>query len=146
MNIVDTNVLVYAIYEESAHHETAKQWWEAALSGNEDVGLPWLVLLGFLRLTTKRQAFSHPISVKKALEFIQEWLEQPSVSVIHPGPRHLSLLQGLLMQAGTGGNLTSDAHLAALAIENHAELISFDHDFARFPGLRWRNPDSNPDR
>jgi len=41
---------------------------------------------------------------------------------------------------GTGGNLTTDAHLAALAIEHGAELCSCDADFSRFAGLRWLDP------
>jgi uncharacterized protein len=71
---------------------------------------------------------------------IDAWMEQPSVDIIEPGPRHRTILRGLLLALGTGGNLTSDAHLAALALEHQAELCSVDNDFLRFPGLRWRNP------
>jgi predicted nucleic acid-binding protein len=86
------------------------------------------------------QAFFHPLPVKKALGVVREWLEHPLVSIVQTGPRHFDILSDLLEQVGTGGNLTSDAHLAALAIETHSRIISFDRDFARFPGLRWHNP------
>jgi toxin-antitoxin system PIN domain toxin len=138
--LVDVNVLIYAVDNKAAHHQMAKNWWESALFGDEVIGLPWLVVLGFIRVTTMPQAFFHPFSVDKALEIVQEWLAHPLVSIVHPGPQHFHILQNLLMQVGTGGNLTSDAHLAAVALETHAKVISFDRDFARFPGLQWRNP------
>jgi toxin-antitoxin system PIN domain toxin len=138
--LVDANVLIYAIDKHSAHHKAAKASWEDALLGDEAIGLPWLVVLGFLRVTTMPQAFFHPLPVKKALGVVREWLEHPLVSIVQTGPRHFDILSDLLEQVGTGGNLTSDAHLAALAIETHSRIISFDRDFARFPGLRWHNP------
>jgi hypothetical protein len=67
-------------------------------------------------------------------------LDLPNVDIVEPGPRHAEILFRLLRQVGVAGNLTTDAHLAALAIEHQAQLASTDHDFARFPGLRWFNP------
>jgi predicted nucleic acid-binding protein len=49
-------------------------------------------------------------------------------------------MRTLLEAVGTAGNLTSDAHLAAMAIEQGATLCSTDGDFARFPGIRYANP------
>jgi hypothetical protein len=118
----------------------AKAWLEAALSGRETVGFSWNVLLAFLRLTTRPSLFRQPLPLETAFDLIATWLDQPSVTIVHPGSRHLAVLRDLLLPLGSGGNLTSDAHLAALAIEHGAELCSSDTDFARFRGLKWGNP------
>lgn len=136
----DINLLVYAVDEDSPFHTAARVWLEDILSGTENVGFTWIVLLGFLRLTTRSQVLPSPLSVKHALELVALWLAQPPATIIAPGPRHFDLLSNLLTNAGTGGNLTSDAHLAAIAIENGAQVCSTDSDFGRFAGLRWHNP------
>ena len=110
------------------------------MTGDQPVRLPWVVLLGFIRLSTHKQIATHPLPVAEACAIVDAWTERPHVSVLHPGDRHREILFDLLREAGTGGNLTTDAHLAALAIEHDAELCSTDSDFASFPGLRWRNP------
>jgi uncharacterized protein len=102
--------------------------------------MPWIVLLAFLRLTTRPGLFQKPLSVEAAFDVVDAWLQQPSVSAPEPTARHLQTMRDLLLPLGTRGNLTSDAHLAALAIEHGAELCSTDHDFGRFNRLRWRNP------
>jgi toxin-antitoxin system PIN domain toxin len=140
MILLDANLLIYAVNQDAPLHRKAKSWMESTLSGSETVGLSWGVILAFLRLTTRPGLFRNPLSVKFALDLVQSWLSQPSVTLVHPGPRHLGLLREFLLQAGTGGNLTSDAHLAALAVEQDAELCSSDADFARFPKLKWSNP------
>jgi hypothetical protein len=140
MILVDVNLLIYAVNEDAPSHRQAKLWLGAALSGTETVGLPWIVLLAFLRLTTRAGVFQKPLSVATAFELIEAWLDRPQVVVPEPTSRHLRILRDLVMSLGTAGNLTSDAHLAALAIEHGAELCSSDHDFGRFAGLRWRNP------
>ncbi len=140
MILIDANLLIYGINRDSPLHSNAKSWLERALSGTETVALSWNVLLAFMRLTTRPGLFRHSLSVEAGLDVVANWLEQPSVAIIHPGPRHWTILKQLLLTAGTGGNLTSDAHLAALAIEHGAELCSLDSDFQRFPQLRWRNP------
>jgi len=93
-----------------------------------------------LRLTTRRGLFEHPLSIKAALDIVDSWLDQPAVTTVHPGRDHARILRQLLLTSGAGGNLTTDAHLAALAIEQNAELYSDDRYFRRFAGLRWRNP------
>jgi uncharacterized protein len=138
--LVDVNVLIYSVNQDAPLHSRAKPWLEKTISGSETLGIPWNVLLAFLRLTTRPGLFRNPLRIDTAFDLIDFWLEQTSVSIIHPGPRHPTILRQLLEPLGTGGNLTSDAHLAALALENRAELCSSDHDFRRFPGLRWRNP------
>lgn len=140
MIVLDVNILIYAVNRDAPLHSRAKSWLEAAISGTETIGLPWTVLLAFLRLTTRPGLFRNPMPLDAAFDLIDTWLEQPSVSIVDPGPRHRTILRGLLSPMGSGGNLTSDAHLAALALEHRAELCSSDHDFQRFPGLKWRNP------
>jgi len=140
MIVVDVNVLIYAVNQDSPDHDKAKKWLEAAVSGTETVGLPWIVLLAFLRLTTRSGIFQKPLSVDAAFDVVDAWLQQGSVTVPEPTARHLQTMRDLIAPLGTGGNLTADAHLAALAIEHGAELCSTDNDFGRFSRLRWRNP------
>lgn len=113
---------------------------EEVLSGTETVAFAWFALLGFLRITTRSQGARDPWPIESALDEIQRWLAQPIATVIHPTDRHAAVLRDLLAPLGAGGNLTSDAHLAALAIEHGATLCSHDNDFSRFPGLRWEDP------
>jgi hypothetical protein len=140
MIVPDVNLLVHAYNSDSPAHAAARQWWEALMSGTRPVGLAWVVILGFVRITTHRQILRRPLPVAAACAHARSWLGRPYVSVLHPGDRHAELLFGLLEALGTAANLTTDAHLAALAIEYQAELHSSDADFARFPGLRWLNP------
>jgi toxin-antitoxin system PIN domain toxin len=140
VKLPDVNLLIYAADESSPHYARARPWLEQALSGTEEVGFAWLALLGFVRISTNPTAFGNPLSPARAFEFVDSWLNSPVSTVVHPTERHASLLRNLLEPLGTAGNLTSDAHLAALAIEHGAELCSHDTDFARFPGLRWHDP------
>jgi uncharacterized protein len=140
MKLLDVNLLLYGIDESSAHHARIRPWIENLLSGTEPVGFAWSVLLAFLRLSTRAQLFTRPLEPAEAFEVIDGWLAQPCAVVVHPTERHLGILRGLVEPLGTAGNLTTDAHLAALAIEHGAELCSADADFGRFRGLRWTNP------
>lgn len=144
MILPDVNLLLMAHVRNSALHGAARIWWEETLASAPPIGLPWAVILGFLRLSTSRAVLAEPRSVEESCAVARSWLERRNVFVIHPGERHADLLFGLLEAAGTAGNLTTDAHLAALAIEHQCELNSTDTDFARFPGLRWRNPLARP--
>jgi toxin-antitoxin system PIN domain toxin len=136
----DVNLLVYAYHRGSPRHEPARGWWTEALSGQELVALPWAVTLGFIRLTTGRIVFPNPLTVEDALSAVESWLARPNVRIVQPTRRHAQLLTGYLRGTGTAGNLTTDAHLAALAVEHDCTLCSTDADFARFPSLSWRNP------
>ena len=140
MIVLDVNLLIYAVNEDAPLHRKAKSWLETTILGPDTVGLPWVVLLAFLRLTTRPSLFRNPLSSETAFDLTESWLDQPSVMIVEAGPRHIVILRELLAELGAGGNLTSDAHLAALAMENRAELCSSDGDFARFPGLQWSNP------
>ena len=140
MKLLDANILLYAVNADAPQHASARRWLEGVLGGTEAVAFAWVVLLAFLRLTTKAAVFDRPLSVDEAFDFMDEWLAQPSAVIVQPTARHAAILRGLVSQRGTGGNLTTDAHLAALAIEHGADLCSCDSDFARFPGLRWHDP------
>jgi toxin-antitoxin system PIN domain toxin len=140
MILVDANLLIYATNIDAPLHRKAKAWLESVLSSGETVGFSWNVLLAFLRLTTKPGLFRRPVPLDIASALVAAWLDQPPAIVVHPGARHLRILRELLLSVGSAGNLTFDAHLAALAIEHAAELCSSDNDFGRFQGLQWRNP------
>ena len=140
MKLLDVNLLIYAVDEEAREHEATLGWFEDALSGTETIAFAWFALIGFLRLTTRPQGARDPWPIEAALDEIRRWLAQPVATVVHPTDRHPSVLRDLLTPLGAGGNLTSDAHLAALAIEHGATLCSHDNDFSRFAGLRWEDP------
>jgi uncharacterized protein len=140
VKLPDVNLLIYSIDESSRHHLRSRSWLEQTLSGTEEVGFAWLALLGFIRISTNPSILGNPLSPARAFEFVESWLGQPVATVVHPTPRHARTLRKLIEPIGTAGNLTSDAHLAALAIEHGAELCSGDADFSRFDGLRWTDP------
>jgi toxin-antitoxin system PIN domain toxin len=140
VKLPDVNVLLYAVDEDSRHHAGARAWLEEALSGTETVAFCWSVLLAFVRLSTRAVVFERPLDSDEALDLVEGWLDQPCATVVEPTVRHAATLRDLLRPLGTAGNLTTDAHLAALAIEHGAELCSYDVDFSRFAGLRWLNP------
>lgn len=140
MKLPDVNLFLYAYDASSPRHALASDWLEQTLSSAETVGLSWIVLLAFIRLSTRSIVVERPLGVDTAIELVESWLDQPCVTVIHPTERHAAVLRELLLPLGTAGNLTTDAHLAALAIEHGALLCSCDADFSRFQGLRWIDP------
>ena len=140
MIIPDLNLLIYAYNEAAPFHEDAKRWWEELVNGEARVGIPWVVSIGFVRLMTHPRVLVHPMAPAQAVDFVFEWFRFPNVVPIHPGTDHLVYFRRNLLAAGVGGNLVTDSHLAALALDYQAELHSNDSDFARFPGLRWRKP------
>lgn len=140
MKLVDANVLLYATDERSPRHAASGAWLVEQLSGSDAFAFTWTVLLAFLRLSTSPRVFERPLSAEQALDVINGWLDRPCAVILEPGARHPALLRQLLRSLGTAGNIVSDAHLAAVAIEHGAELNSCDADFSRFPGLRWINP------
>jgi uncharacterized protein len=143
VKLPDANVLLYALDDTSARHAGAKAWLDSALSGSEEVAFAWVVLLAVLRLTTKPAVFTHPLRPSEAFDLLDEWLAQPCSLVVHPTIRHAALLRSLVTAAGTAGNLTTDAHLAALSMEYGAVIATYDADFARFPGVSVVNPDND---
>ena len=140
MIVPDVNLLVYAYHADDPLHVRARKWWESALTGGEPVGLAWAAIGGFLRLMTHPRVLREPMPVAIATGHVRGWLKQPCVMILTPGARFATLFLNYLEASGIGGNLTTDAHLAALAVEHQAQLHSCDADFARFSGLKWRNP------
>ena len=140
MIIIDANLLIYATNADSPQHTAARKWLERTLSGAIEVGLPWIVVLAFIRITTRPGILANPLSCEAALDYVDQWLNQPFVNLLAPTEQHWKIFRQLLHQSGSLGNLTSDAHIAALAIENGADIYSADHDFRRFPGVVHVNP------
>lgn len=140
MKLVDANVLLYAVNSDAKHHEAAFRWLETALAGREPVGFAWPVLLAFLRVVTNPAVFRSPWTPEEALAQCENWVESPPATVVEPTARHLTILRGLLEESGTAGNLVIDAHLAALAVEAGAPIVSYDRDFERFAGVTRIEP------
>lgn len=140
MILPDASILVHAYNTGSLHHKAARAWWEETLTQPRPVGLPWVSILGFVRIMTRRGVLQIPMYPNEAIQRVQSWLAVQGVQILSPGEFHEEIFFRLIEQVGTAGDLTTDAHVAALAIEYQAELVSTDTDFARFPGLRWFNP------
>lgn len=138
--IVDANVLLYAVDDQSHFHVSARTWLDEAMNGTERVGLPWASLLAFQRIITHPRVTTNPLTPGVAWSYITEWLEADRAWVPEPGGRHHAILGRLVTEGDLRGNLVTDAHLAALAIEHGTSICSFDSDFARFDDLRWTNP------
>lgn len=140
MILIDANVLLYAHNPSSEHHEACRQWVEAAFDSPSPVGLPWLTVWAFVRISTNHRAFERPLSMQEAVDIVASWLEAPSVRTVSAGERHWEILGDLLVDAQVTGPLVTDAVLAALAIENGASICTTDRDFARFRGLTIIDP------
>ncbi|HRY48619.1 MAG TPA: type II toxin-antitoxin system VapC family toxin [Candidatus Paceibacterota bacterium] len=140
MLLPDINLLIYAHNTRALHHQRALDWWNQCLQGPEGVALAWVVILGFVRIATHPRVFERPMTVEDAVGRVEEWLGLPHIQVVHPPQTHIQTWSSLLRRLGTAGNLTTDAHLAALAIDRGLILQTTDADFSRFPGLKWHNP------
>ncbi len=140
MIVPDVNLLLYAKNRDMPQHERADHWLKAIMGGDEPIGFSWFVLVGFVRIATNPRVYRRPMTVSEAMSIVDGWLSNRLVSIIEPTPSHWEILRALLRESGTAGNLTNDAHLAALCIERGATLHSADGDFSRYRGLRWVNP------
>jgi toxin-antitoxin system PIN domain toxin len=140
VNVVDANVLLYAVNVDADRHTASREWLDRSLSGAGTVGFSWLAMLAFVRLATKIGLFPSPLTSDEAMARLDAWTSQPTAEIIQPTPRHLDLVRSLLRPLGTGGNLVNDAHLAALAVEHRGAVVSYDNDFNRFEGVRWTTP------
>lgn len=140
MILPDVNLLIYAHNLRAPQHQKALDWWNRCLCGQEGIALAWVVVLGFVRITTHPKIFELPLPVADALARVEEWLALPQVHLIHPPQTHFQTWSSLLKSQGTAGNLTTDSHLAALAMERGLILHTTDADFVLFPGLKWKNP------
>ncbi len=137
MKLFDTNVLLHATNSAAPQHALASRSLGGAFADAQGVGFAWLALIGFVRLSTRTGILARPLNAEQALAVVHGWLAHPSAQVVQPTSRHAALLGRLLLGAGTAGNLTNDAHLAAVAIEHGVTLVSFDKDFERFAGLHF---------
>lgn len=140
MIIVDANLLLYAYNADAPQQTAAARYLTGLFDGGEAVALPWLTICAFVRIATNARLWANPLPPQRVFAIIDEWLAQPGVIVLHPGPRHAGILKRLMVEHRATGPLVMDAVLAALAIENGAWLASSDQDFRRFPELRWLNP------
>ena len=140
MNVVDANVLLYAVNQHAEQHHIALRWLNRALSGASTVGFPWISVIAFTRIATSRSLLAQPLTIDTAVDQIELWLSSPAATIVEPTRRHLSLVQSLLAPLRIGGNIVNDAHLAALSIEHRGSVVSFDTDFALFGGITWHRP------
>ncbi len=140
MILPDVNVLVHAHNQDSPVHDLAREWWDACLAGTEGVGLAWVAILGLIRIATHPKILDRPLPVQAVMARVADWLALPHFHVAHPSDRHFVLLQEAFARLGSAGSLTTDAHLAVLAMERGYVLYTTDADFTRFPGLRCANP------
>jgi uncharacterized protein len=138
--VLDANLLLYAYDSASPHHAKARSWIEKVLSGITAVGLPWQTVSAFLRIMTNPKLPGERFTLEEAVQLVDRWLEQPNVRLLGPGDEHWALFRQMIVEGQAPGALISDAQLAALTMEYGGVLHTTDRDFARFPGLRWRNP------
>jgi toxin-antitoxin system PIN domain toxin len=142
--VLDVTVIVTAHRADAVGHDAVRGWLEAAIGGHRPVGVPSIVASGFLRIVTHRRAFAVPTPLGTALEQLSALMATASAVAIDPGPRHWGLFADLCVRGRASGNLVPDAYIAALALEQGAELATLDRGFGRFPGLRWSDPLADP--
>ena len=140
MIVIDANLLIYSYDLDSTYHKKSRAWLEEALSGAEAVGLPWQSVSAFLRVITNRRLSGMRVSLQQAVQVVDEWFQQPNVQMLVPADQHWSVLRQMILEGQASGPLVSDAEIAAITIEHGGVLHTADRDFARFPGLRWKNP------
>jgi uncharacterized protein len=138
--VVDANLLIYSYDTDSSSHAKSRAWVEKIFSDVEPVGLPWQTVSAFLRVITNRKLPGARLTVEQAAQIVDEWLAQPNVRILTPGDEHWSVLKRMMVEGRASGPLVSDAELVALTVEYGGVLYTADRDFARFPGLRWKNP------
>jgi uncharacterized protein len=140
VTILDANILLYAYNADSPEHRVARDWLEGLFSGPERIGIPWLSLWAFLRISTNPKAARRPYALSEAFEIVRDLIAQPNVTITEPGSRHVEIFRTVTIESRISGPHMTDAVLAALAIEHGATLASTDRGFARFKRLRWVNP------
>ena len=138
--LIDANILLYATDGSSPYHGTARPWLESQLNGPRRVGLPWLSLWAFVRISTNPRATLRPLTPGQAWSIVEAWLDAPAAWVVEPGPGHREILGRLLVERDIRAGLVTDAVLAALCIEHGLTIVSADSDFARFTDITWLNP------
>jgi len=140
MILADVNVLIYAFRKDSAHHTICRAWLDTVVLGNARFGLAPAALAAVVRITTNQRRYSMPSAVEEAFGFCEDLLGQPHCQIVEPKERHWQIFKRLCLETSTRGGRVTDAWYAALAIEWGCEWITFDRDYARFPGLKWSTP------
>ena len=140
MKLLDVNLTLYAYVPETPQHERARVWFEDLLSSREPVLIPLVTVLGFTRISTDIRVFREPFTLAYALDIVKSWLALPNVRIVEPSTDHWSTFRRVAIEGQARAGAITDAHIAALAIENGAELCTTDRGFARFNGLRTLDP------
>ena len=140
MTVVDANLFLYAYNADAPQQWAAAEWLTKLLESGESIGLPWVTLWAFIRISTNSRIWTNPRPAAEAFAIVRDWLAQPGVVALQAGPLHLEILERLMRDHGAVGSMASDAVLAAIAMEHGASLASTDQDFRRFTGLKWVNP------
>ena len=140
MILPDVNVLIYAFRQDAPYHVVCRPWLDHVVSSDATFGLSPLVLSALVRVTTNPRLARMPSTPAEAFGFCDDLLRQPHCQIVEPGVRHFELFKRLCLETDTRGPLVTDAWYAALAIESGCEWITFDRNYARFPGLKWRIP------
>ena len=140
MTILDVNILLFVANVDAPEHMSAQKWLRGLFAGSDSIGLAWVTIWAFLRISTHPRAFLRPLAAEDAFITLREWLMIPNVKIVEPGPRHLEFLEMVVRENGAIGSLVTDAALAALALEHEAVIASTDRDFGRFREIRWVNP------
>ena len=140
MIIPDINLLLYAYFTVFPLHEPARRWWEGVGESGEEVGIPPPVLFGFVRIATDRRVFVPPMDLQTATGVVEEWLSLPGIRILRPGTHHVKIAFDLLRAAAFSRDLTTDAQIAAYALENRGTIHTADSDFSRFPDVRYIDP------
>ena len=140
MILPDVNVLLYAFRRDDSRHEKIRRWLDGVVNGDAAYGVSPQTLASLVRISTHPGIYVHPSSLSEALDFCHTLLEPEHCTVVQPGVRHWDIFTSLCRDARATGTLVQDAWFAALAIESGCEWITTDRDYAKFSGLRWREP------
>jgi toxin-antitoxin system PIN domain toxin len=140
MILPDVNVLIYAFRQDVPRHALCRAWLASVVSGDARFGISLLALSALVRVTTNPRAYRTPSTIEEAFEFCEFLLGQPHCHIVEPGERHWDIFRRLCITNDIRGPRVTDAWFAALAIESGCEWITFDRDYARFPGLKWQVP------
>jgi len=139
--VPDANLLLYAHDSDCTFFEPARDWWITCLNGTEPVGLCHVVVFAFLRISTNPRVYANPLSLDSARKHVLAWFARRVTRTLLADEKHHIAVLDLLRAAGSaGGNLVSDAQIAAIALEHRGEVHTADHDFRRFAGLNCRFP------
>lgn len=142
MILPDVNVLIYAFRKDLPQHDLCRGWLATVIAGDAHFAVSPMALAAVVRITTNPRAFKTPSALQEAFGFCDDILMQPHCQVVEPGGRHWSIFRRLCIDTDTFGPRLTDVWFAALAIEFGCTWITVDRDFARFPGLTWRLPES----